>query len=364
MKRFFAISILSLLGSLSAIAQDKVDCRHEGLLGPVKSVESSRTEYPLVDGKPVEGKHLPQRQASYNERCDRTEVIDYDHDGKILQRLVYTFDELGRNTGFVEFSSIVDKNLKTPRKHVYVLDSNDRIVEYTVFEPDGSSGTRFTYVYDAKGNKLEYNFYGWTGVRSGHVAYTYDQAGHQLTATSYKQDESVSWKTVESYDGEGRRTEWANYQDNVLRYRIKYSYDKQGRLTEQETFAFNAPPNLITTHAPVPGKVTYTYNDAERSKEVTTYLPSGTLKSREIHTTDEQGSETSWLTLDEFGSIQNRDISWYDGRNLIRTLSGKPTWKFQYDSHGNWTKKSYLIWAAGAKEPEAWNAEYRIITYY
>lgn len=51
MNRFLAISILSLLASLPVNAQDKIDCRHEGLLGPVKTVEAGRTEYPLVDGK-------------------------------------------------------------------------------------------------------------------------------------------------------------------------------------------------------------------------------------------------------------------------------------------------------------------------
>jgi len=95
-----------------------------------------------------------------------------------------------------------------------------------------------------------------------------------------------------------------------------------------------------------------------------TYLPSGTLKSSEIHTIDERGNETSLLTLDENRSIKNRDVLRFDKNNSVRALSGKPLWRFEYDSHDNWTKKTYLIWAAGAKEPEAWNAEYRIITYY
>ena len=364
MKRLFVISILSLLASSPGIAQDKIDCRHEGLLGPVKTVEAGRTEYPLVDGKAVEGRHLVRYQTNYNERCDRTEMTDYDADGKVLHRLVYTYDELGRNTGFLEFSRIVDKNLTKPRKHIYALDSNGRIVEYTVFDSDGSLSDRFTYKYDAKGNKLEEDFYSWMGTRGGHVVHTYDEAGHQLTATSYKSDDSVSWKTIDAYDADGKRIEWSNYQNNVLRYKIKYSYDKQGRVIEQETFEFNAPPNLISSHAPVPGKVTYAYDDSDRTRTVMTYLPSGTLKSSEIHTIDERGNETSLLTLDENRSIKNRDVLRFDKNNSVRALSGKPLWRFEYDSHDNWTKKTYLIWAAGAKEPEAWNAEYRIITYY
>lgn len=364
MKRLFAFLVLSFLMSAPVTAQDKIDCRHEGLLGPVKTVEAGRTGLPVVDGKGVEGPHLVMRQTSYNERCDRTEMTQYGTDGKILERLVYTFDALGRNTGYDEFSSAVDKKLATPRRHIYVVDGNARIIEYTVFDSDGSLNSRFTYEYDAKGNKLAENFYSWMGTRGNRVVYTYDEKGHQLSATCYKADDTVSWKTTTSYDTDGRKIEWSNFQAGILRYKIKYRYDDQGRISEEETFEFNAPPNLITSHSPVPGKIVYDYNDSERTKEVTTCLPSGTLKSREIRTTDERGNETSRRTLDENGSTRNNEIVWFDSRKPVHTLSGTPSTKFEYDAYGNWTKKTRLIWAAGAKEPEAWNIEYRTITYY
>jgi antitoxin component YwqK of YwqJK toxin-antitoxin module len=364
MKRLCAISVLSFLMGAAVTAQDKIDCRHEGLVGPVKAVESGRTEYSLVDGKGVEGPRLVTRQTSYDEQCDRTEMIQYGPDGKILERLVYTYDALGRNIGFDEFSSIVDKNLTTPRKHVYVVDSSARIIEYKVLESDGSLGSHFTYEYDTKGNKLAENFYTWTGTRGSRVGYTYDDKGHQLSATCFQPGDTLSWKTISSYNTNGRRIEWSNFQAGILRYKIESRYDQQGRISEEETFEFNAPPNLITSHSPVPGKVTYTYSDSDRTKEVTIYLPSGTLKSREIRTTDEKGNETSRLTVDENGSTKNIDIFWFDGNKRVRTLSGTPLSKFEYDAHGNWTKHTRLIWAAGAKEPEPWNTEYRIITYY
>jgi hypothetical protein len=48
----------------------------------------------------------------------------------------------------------------------------------------------------------------------------------------------------------------------------KYNYDDLGRVTEEETLEFNAPPNVRTSHAPVPGKIVYAYNDSIRTKEV------------------------------------------------------------------------------------------------
>jgi len=364
MKYLFATSVLIFLMSASATAQDRIDCRHDGLLGPVKTVESGRTEYPMVDGKGVEGPRLVTRQTSYNEQCDRTEMTQYGPDGKILERLVYTYDALGHNTGYDEFSSILDKKLTTPRKHVYVVDSNARIVEYKVLESDGSLGSHFTYEYDPKGNKLAEDFYTWMGTRGSRVVYTYDDKGHQLSATCYQPGDTLSWNTISSYDTDGRRIEWSNFQAGVLKYKIKYRYDRQGRIVEEETFGFNAPSEIPLSHSPVPGKVVYVYNDSDLTKEVTTYLPSGTLKSRKIRTSDERGNETSRLTFDENGSTENNEISWYDSHKPVRKLSGTPLTKFEYDSHGNWTRKTHLLWAAGAKEPEPWNTEYRIITYY
>jgi len=364
MKRLFAISVFSLLIGAAVTAQDKIDCRHEGLVGPVKTVESGRIEYPLIDGKGTEGPRLLTRQTSYNERCDRTEMTQYGPDGKIIERLVYTFDGLGRNTGYDEFNSIVDKNLATPRKHIYVVDNSARVTEYTVWDSNGSLASRFTYAYDAKGNKLEENFYTWMGTRGSRIVYTYDDKGHQLSATCYQPGDTLSWKTISSYDADGRRIEWSSLEAGVLRYKIKSRYDQQGRITEEETFAFLAPSEIPPSHSPVPGKVVYAYDDSDRTKEVMTYLPSGTLKSKEIRTTDERGNETSRLTLDENGSTKNNEISWYESHQLVRKLSGTPSTEFEYDSHGNWIRKTHLLWVAGAKEPEAWNTEYRIITYY
>ena len=217
---------------------------------------------------------LVTSQTSFNETCHRIETLSYGPKGEKLERRVYTYDPFGRNTGYLEFSSILDKSLATSRKHTYVLDGEGRIVEYLVFESDGSTGSRFTYEYDAKGNKLEEKFYSWNGARSGRVVFTYDAGGHPLTQTSYQND-LIRWKSTNSYDAKGRPIERTQFIDGILRYKFTFGYDDKGRLTSQETFEFNAPPNTFTSHAPVPGKVTYAYNDSERTKEVLTYSPIG-----------------------------------------------------------------------------------------
>ena len=220
------------------------------------------------------------------------------------------------------------------------------------------------FAIDAKGNKIAEYFCPWTGKCDSRLVYTYDEAGHNLTQTSYKGEE-VSWKTVNTYDAEGHQLEWAQYISRVLRYKRLQKYDREGRVAEQETIEHNSPPsNIRSSHAPVPGKVVYGYNERERSTEISTYDPDGSLKSKEVRTVDEKGNDTGFTLFDEKGSPKNTDILWYDKNKLVRTLSGRLLITIEYDSHGNWTKKIRSILPAGAKEAEPYSAEYRTLTYY
>src|SRR5918911_749807 len=116
----------------------KNDLEKSGLSGRVKSVEFGRIEYPLKDGKATEGKRNPIQKTTYNEDGNKAEQLTFDRNGSVEERLVFTYDAAGRNTGYAEYSSIVDKTLSKPRKHVYMLDYAGRTVEYDVFNSDGS----------------------------------------------------------------------------------------------------------------------------------------------------------------------------------------------------------------------------------
>ncbi len=340
----FITSLALLLATSVASAQDSPpNLAREGLLGPVKMVEFGRRNYTPDEGKSIEGKRAIFRKLLFNKAGYRIESVTYGDGGAISERLVYTYDALDRNTGYEEYNSTLDKTLSKPRKHVYSLDQNGRTVEYVVYELAGAPGSRFTYEYDARGNKVEEDFYSWTGKRTGRIVYTYDEAGRRLTETSYDRDDSVISKVINSYDDDGRPIERTQYQGSVLRYKVLTKHDAKGRPVEQETLEFNAPPNVYSDHAPVPGKITYAYNDSDRTREVSTYTPNGTLKKSETHTSDERGNETAWTNA-------------YDGGTLL--------FRFEFDTYGNWTKKTHLTWAAGAKEPEPHGVEYREITYF
>jgi hypothetical protein len=361
----FALGLLLLVAaSFPANGQTQTDVEKSGLAGRVKSVEFGRVEYVLKDGKSAEGKRIPLQKTTFNDAGNKIEQETFDQSGSPLERLVYTYDAAGRNTGYDEYSSIVDKSLSKPRRHIYTLDVLGRTVEYAVFDSDGTSASRFTYAFVDQGNKTEEAFYSWNGTRTGKLAYTYDEQGHQLTQTSYNADDTLSWKLVNTYDAKGNKTESVQYQGDKLRYRFLYKYDDKGRMTEQETFEFNVTPNVHSSHSPVPGKVTYAYHDERRTKEVATYDERGSLESRVIYAFDDKGNDAGSMAFNPDGSRRNDEIHWYDKNVRVRTLSGTGSVKLDYDAQGNWTRKTYLMKVADAEKSEAYSAEYREITYY
>lgn len=364
--KFLVCVLILLTSSVGLTAQEPPPTRAtDGLSGPVKSIEWGSINYAIKDGKRIEGEPRPIQAIKFDEHGNRTEAITFENDGTIKTHLTYTYDALGRNTGYNESYRLAsNQSLSSPRKHTYTLDHNGRIVEFILYEADGSAGSRFTYKYDDKGNKIEQAYYAWTGARTGRLTYSYDAAGRRLSETSYDSHGAVSWKTVNTYDSNGRVAEWVQYQGEVLRYKKLFKYDHKGGLAEVETLEFNAPPNLHISHAPVPGKIVYTYDDKRRSKEISTYEPNGALKSREVQTFDEQGNQVSRAFFNADGSAQNSEIAFYDKNKLLEKLGGKSLTQFTYDAHGNWTKKVHLILPDGANEPRPWRVDYRNITYY
>lgn len=359
----YLVGLLLLLSVPSHIvAQPKNDSEKAGLLGRVKSVEWGRIEYPLKDGKSVEGRRQPNQRTTYDEDGNAVEVISFKDDGSVSGKTTYHYDAKGRNVGSESYSESGEK-VYTQRQ-VYTLDDKGNRVEVLGYQTDGTLSHRQVFKYDADGNKLEELFYSWNGARVGRIVNTYDDRGNQLTQISYNADDSISFRNVNSYDALNNKIEWVQYHGDTLRYRALSTYDDKGRLKEHETFEYNAPPNLYTSHAPVPGRVVYTYHDKERTKEEVTYDAAGALVGRVVTSLDEKGNQVGRAEYGKGGAPKDAKISWYDKDKLLRNLSGKVLTKLEYDSQGNWTKKTHLIQSGDSNKPEPYGAEYRVITYH
>jgi len=349
MKHFCTLLVLCLLWITPIVAQTKTDKDRDELVGPVKSVEAYLVNFVKKDNGIVEARRR-WYTTTYNTEGNISEKVTYDQSGAILEKLVHTYDANGRSTGYDEYAALLDKTLTIPRRHVYKLNEEGRKVEYIVFESDGSVGTRFVYKYDAKGNLTEQQWYAHTGRLGGRLVFTFDEKGNETSQTSYQADGSLSWKSFSKYDDNGNKTEWIHYDGKTLRYKIVYSYDSKGRVLEKETAEFNSAPNALPpSHSPEPGKEVYTYDDDERTKEVVTYGVDGTLKGKVAYAYDERKNEVGRTAFNADGSHKNGDAL---------------SMNIDYDSHGNWTRKTRLIQSENDGQPQPYHAELRVITYY
>src|SRR2546421_7053096 len=119
--KLLLLCFILLISANVAVAQDlprTVDREH--LLGPVKFVEHFRVNFRRYNGQIVEGNRQIFRKLGFDERGNATEAITY-QDGAVLERLVYTYDALRRNTGYDEYYSLSKEQLHGPRKHIYTL---------------------------------------------------------------------------------------------------------------------------------------------------------------------------------------------------------------------------------------------------
>jgi hypothetical protein len=350
MRKFYALLGLCLLWITPIVSQTKTDKDRAQLVGPVKRVEGYLIDFVRKDDGIVEEKRRPWYVITYNTEGNISKRASYDQSGAITAKYVHTYDANGRSTGYEEYAALLDKTLTIPRRHVYTLNEEGRKVEYILFESNGSIGTRWVYKYDAKGNLTEEQWYDHTGRLGGRLVSTFDEKGNQTSETSYQGDGALSSKTISKFDDNGNKTEVIQYQGDTLRYKIRYSYDTKGRILEQEIVEFNRLPNALpTSHAPEPGKMVYTYDDDKRTKEVATYDVDGTLKGKVAYAYDERQNEVEQTAFNADGSLKNGDI-------LFTNL--------EYDSHGNWTRKTRLIQTEKGGPPQANHAELRVITYY
>ncbi|CAN5344360.1 hypothetical protein BH10ACI2_BH10ACI2_08510 [soil metagenome] len=370
--RYVPIIALIIVGLVPvARAQDKSDRLKAGISGAAMAVETFVLDYTLHNGKTAAGKKVPRESTTYDQQGNILEHISFRNPtGEPLEKLVYNYDSKGRCVGYDEYYYSHNPSPSIPRKHVYTLDERGRRTEYRVLEADGSSASRFVYEYDLRGNKIAESYYSHTGESIGKLVFVYDGAGNEISRASLPPNSAGGWKSDKKYDKAGRPIEWRQYQNGKLRYKISSAYDEKGRVLSQETVEFNPlqPPNLTPTHSPIPGKIAYTYDDKKRTEEVTTYVQDGSLTDRVVYTYDEKGNEIGIRRFNSSGSSVTTAFQFYSELansqgTFLGSLSGQSLCEFEYDSAGNWTKKTFLIQGENGDNPQPYRAELRVITY-
>lgn len=296
-----------------ANGQTKPDVAQDRLLGPVQTVATEVAEFTTQDGKSVEGPRVPLHTISYDARGNRTKRIDFNRDGSVAQTIVYNYDTEGRRVGYEDYVA----GLSTPRKHIYKLDKTGNRIEYRIVQPTGKDGDeKYAYKYDANGKLVAEELYYKTDLISRNEN-TYDQQGRLISQTSYNPDKTVSSRIVVLVAPDGKPIEQTRHDGDLLTYRVRYTYDKKRRPVEVETTGSYVETDP-TSEGHITGKVVYVYKGKDQPKEMLIYNQDGSLRERVV---------------------------------------------MDYDSHGNWTKRTHRVKASPAAKEVIRQIDYRTITY-
>jgi len=311
MRRVLTI-LLGAMVSLTANGQTRSDLEQAGLRGPVQTVAIEVAEFTVSDGKNVEGPRVPVQTVSYDDRGNRTKRVDFNRDGSVAQTIVYNYDTEGRSTGYEEHTP----GLSNARKHIYVLDQDGKRVEYKIMQPTGSAADeKYVYKYDGNGNRIAEDLFHKTSLVSRNEN-AYDTQGRLVTQTIYNPDGSVSARISNSFGADGKPLERVRHDGDLLTYRVRYQYDSKGRVEKVETVGSHVEMDS-GSEGYVTGVVVYVYKGKDQPKETVIYRSEGSFRERLV---------------------------------------------FEYDSRGNWTKRTRRVKTNGKDTPA--QIEYRLVTYH
>lgn len=342
--------------SITGLRHDEPTAVQDDLRGPVRSVRHTHTGSMANDGASV---------TTYDRMGRRAEMLMYRADD-LRSRLVYTYDERGRNTGWESYQvpsryQGVHMPMKesppgtplpdVPERQVYVLDDAGRRTEMHEIGADGTLRVRHTYAYDSVGRvHVMETFY--TGQPASRLEIAYDSAGQ------------IVWEDVRTrYDSIGRVREVDELEDGEVRWRTVYRYDGQGRLSEEERRDLK-PLRFSPLDRPEPKKVSYTYHpDGSRTVETTRLAPDGTPTDRAVDRFDASGRLVEREEFRPDGTRTPRYV--YDPRRGANVETrGLTRWIEEQDAHGNWTRRAAIIIPDDGSPSILWWEQRREITYW
>ncbi len=271
---------------VAAGAQTLSDRERAELRGPVRVVRTEVSEFAHGDGEGVAGPRWTLQSVGYNARGGKSRQTDFNQNGSASQTRIYANDAEGRATGYEEFSG----GMTVPRRHVFVLDEKGNRVEYRIVQPDGANGEKNLYKYDERGRLIETKVLEHKGTLLSRIVHAYDARGRQSSQIIYNADGSVSSVSRVTYDARGRVAERNRFDGDMLTYRVRYKYDRAGRLVEQETAGSVLETDFPPSEVHAPGRVVYVYKAAGRPAEAVAYGPDGSVRERILFEYDSRGN--------------------------------------------------------------------------
>ncbi|MBI3799068.1 MAG: hypothetical protein HY268_19150 [Deltaproteobacteria bacterium] len=303
MKRALVSLVFSLHLISLAVAGVKTDLQENGLIGPVQTVRVEDAQFSSQSGQWVEGRRRPMTTITYDIRGNKIEEIAPD------SKTLYTYNAQENLSAIVSY----DPN-RSLCQFGYPCDAEGRKLE-----------TRLSY--DAQGRKLETRLLYFDGTPDQKIVYTYDDKGHLIEEVTSDRGGLIG-KMVYTYDDQGHLLkEDVHGPGDGFKYRSVHTYDEQGKRIATTNYY---------THGPALGieKVVTTYDSQGNILELTTYYTE--------------------KIIDE--DKEDRSIP----------PPAKRLYNYEFDAHGNWVKQieTRCLSETSQLVCEPFTVTYRTITYY
>jgi hypothetical protein len=298
--KFLVSALLVSLTATSAVYAQKTTVREAtyALLGPVRDFRTESATIYSKDGEYAEGPRVLNMTATFNEDGNRPELCLYNEKGMFTRRIEEKFKD-GKQVEFANYDGAGRMWLRG----VSFYDQEGRPSGDETYNGDGSLRSKSTITRNAAGQLTERAEYGANDVLLERFKNTYNDAGGLKTTeqTSYGPDGSLILKVFTNMDE--KRTE-------------SLTYDRFGLLTRKSVRV---------------------------NQEINEYGPDGSLRKKTLIT------NTGRLP----------EISTYNPDGTARKESQIPD---EFDSHGNWIKRTDWLTDAHGRRPV--KVTYRTITYF
>lgn len=321
---FLTFSILLVI-SLSAN-----DLALDNLFGQVESVVTEIKGFNAEFGK-TNQVFISKNNVIYNRMGNYVEKKYFRQNGALMNKEVFLY----ASDGLIQESSTYYADGTLYSKKSY--DILGKLIEDATYKADGSYETLVTLINDSNSNLVERNFYLNDGVLRCKTIYVYNGAGKILEVQSYGKDGVITGLSKYSYDSKGYKLTESGSSGKMSSFS---RYNEKGYLIEQSS---GSEENMYSD-----SRTTYSYDNQNNLIEIIYFRNTKNEVSKYIYEYDLKG---------------NLITENYYYNNLLQS---KFVFSVEYDSLGNWVKKtkSKVVSKFGKVVEEPEEVVTRSITYH
>ena len=134
----------------------------------------------------------------YNEKQERTEIVEYNDVGRKVKSTMHTYDETGNN-----IKSTYKEDGAIDRVHKKKYNENKQLESQQNYDADGTSSISYSYEYDNLGNNIKETVFYTSGELMYRYKRKYDTHNNMIEEIKYDDLGAVVHKEEYKYDNEG-----------------------------------------------------------------------------------------------------------------------------------------------------------------